>query len=96
MKGRLFILRGLRSISKHLARSGKIELAMRSLPLYGGKDIVCPIEVSVYGRELVFKGVGHEALSGQMVTFVRLYVGNDVKDRSVALHGGTVNFDPIE
>lgn len=69
---------------------------MRGLPFYGGKDIVCAIEVSVYCRELVFKGVRYEALGGQMVALIWLYVGNNVKDGRIALHGSAVDLDSIQ
>ena len=96
MKGCFLILRAFCRIPEHLARRGEIEPALGSLPLDGGKDVVSSIEVGIDGRKLVFKGIGHEALSRQVVALIGLHIRDDVEDRGIAFHGSAVNLDSIQ
>src|SRR5206468_8445065 len=90
MKGRTFVLRRDRYLSKHLARSGKVDTALRGVCLDGRQKVVSAAKVSLKRRELIFKGVTDITLRGQVVAVVRFEAGDQLQDAGVILQGCTV------
>src|SRR5579862_3871622 len=96
MKRRGLALRRLPDFTEHLARSGEIKAAFRLQLPDGLQDIVCPVDVGAHGGEAVGEAFRYEALRRQVITFLELLLGENVKYAGVALQAGGVNVDAAQ
>ena len=71
------VLRYFGCLAKHLARSGKVDPAVRLKITECGEHILGALDIGLHGRELVRKAVRHETLRRQMVAFVKFLAGYD-------------------
>src|SRR5690348_6047248 len=95
MKTGLLGLWDFGSLTEHLAGTRKINAAPRSELPERAEDEVGSVDVGVEGGEFVVKGVADKALSGQMIAFIGLDLGNDFEDAGDTLDGGGMERHPI-
>src|SRR5947207_12876924 len=94
MKGRTFVLRRDRYLSKHLARSGKVDTALRGVCLDGRQKVVSAAKVSLKRRDLIFEGLTDITLRGQVVAVVRIEAADALQDATGILEDCRMELSP--
>ena len=84
MEARLFVLRRLVRFAEHFARPGEVETAFWRQVLHCGQQVVRAVDVGVERRELVVKRVADEALGGQVIALIRLYLCDHLVNTGIA------------
>ncbi len=78
------ILRHLRSVAEHLARSRKIKPAARRQILDRREQKMRAVDVGIQSGELIVKRVADETLGGQVIAFLRLGASDHLVQTGIA------------
>src|SRR5262249_35037889 len=87
------ILRRFLSLAEHFARPGEVESASGRQVLHRREQVMGTVDVCVERREFVVERIADKALRGQMVTLVRVHLGDYLVDAGIALERGGVQGD---
>ncbi len=96
MKRCSLALRCVVHLTKHLARPGKIELALRLQLPDSLQDVVSPVDIGAHGGEAVGEALRYKPLSGQVIAFIELLLGENVKYAGVAVQAGGMDVDAVQ
>ena len=84
------------TLAKHFARSGEIEPALRLHLSQSRQNIVSAVDIGAHGGETIGEAFAHKALSAQVIAFIKLLLGENVKDAGVALQTGRMEVDAVQ